>query len=445
MMLATNPAPALAPEPAVDSLAAALFDTLRVKIHVGADVLDRVTSYILTEKRADLPSFNATPAEQERFHWLVGQVVAELNIHVLGRTQPEVIQETVELLTGVGIAQQWIDAPDAMRIEEIIVREGARGMAHVQLEIDGRIVDLGDLCPIAHFTHMMRRAADNAGQTIKADSPLTVVTLPGGHRLTAIVPPLATTSLSLNIRKFNRRPFALADLVTNGTLDAAPAEFLQQVVAENAASILIAGNSGTGKTTLLNALSLYVPDTLQLAIAETFEELRPKHPYPLRTVAPSELTAREVEMGRKSLRDVVNTIYTRMRPDLIFVGEVVSGESVEYLRAITMGCRAWTTIHGDSVVGGLQALQTLATQYGGIAPALAREMIARCVNLVVHTDRDRDGRRIITELTIVDGMNAAGDYRLDVLYRHPRAATRRSERLTALWRGATTRAEEPQP
>jgi pilus assembly protein CpaF len=421
------------------ALTAPARETLQLQIHVDAALLDRVTAYILTEKRAELPSWNATPPERLRFRDMVAEAIVTLHLTVPGRTQTEVLQETVGLLTGVGIVQQWIDAPDDARIEEVIVREGADGLAHVQLEVDGQIIDLGDVCPISHFTQMMRRAADNAGQTIKADSPLTMVTLPGGHRLTVIVPPLATTSLSLNVRKFSRRPFALADLVANGTLDQAPAEYLERVVADNAASILIARNSGTGKTTLLNALSLYVPAIVQLAIAETFEEMRPKHPYPLRTVAPSELTAREVEMGRKSLRDVVNTIYTRMRPDLIFVGEVVSGEAVEYLRAITMGCRAWTTIHSDLIVGGLQALQTLDTQYGGIVPSLAREMIGRCVNLVVHTDRDREGRRILTEMAIVDGLTEAGDYRIETLYRHPHAEGRRADRLARLWREAQPR------
>ena len=231
------------------ALTAPAREALRLEIHVDAALLDHVTAYILTEKRAELPSWNATPPERLRFRDMVPEAIVTLHLTVPGRTQTEVLQETVGLLTGVGIVQQWIDAPDDARIEEVIVREGADGLAHVQLEVDGQIIDLGDVCPISYFTQMMRRAADNAGQTIKADSPLTVVTLPGGHRLTAIVPPLATTSLSLNVRKFSRRLFALADLVANGTPDQAPAEYLERVAADNAASILIAGNSGTGKTT----------------------------------------------------------------------------------------------------------------------------------------------------------------------------------------------------
>ena len=105
------------------ALTAPAREALQLQIHVDAALLDHVTAYILTEKRAELPSRNATRPERLRFRDMVAEAIVTLHLTVPGRTQTEVLQETVGLLTGVGIVQQWIDAPDDARIEEVIVRE----------------------------------------------------------------------------------------------------------------------------------------------------------------------------------------------------------------------------------------------------------------------------------------------------------------------------------
>lgn len=394
-----------------------------------ADHLTDVVAYILEHKHAQLPSWHAEQAERERFTAMVAEALVHLRLPIMATGIQAAAKEMAGLLCGVGVLTPWLEEPG---VEEIIVRRRADGRAHVQIERNGRIEDLGELAPMEHFEQVLRRAADSGGAVLKADSPKVVIDLPGGHRLTAIIPPLSAGGVALNIRRFSPQPLSLSDLVLAGSLASQAADFLGRVARLNLASILVAGASGAGKTTLLNAMGLEVPHTTQLAIAETFKELRPAHPYPLRAVAPAELKPHELQSGLDRLGDVVNTIYTRMRPDLIIVGEVVAAEAVEYLRAINLGARAWTTIHGGSCLGGLMSLESLAIQHG-VSQPVARGWIARGVDLAVHLDRTPQGLRFVSEISRLGGLDERGGYRLQALYRSDLARGNRAEMLERLW------------
>jgi pilus assembly protein CpaF len=229
-----------------------------------------------------------------------------------------------------------------------------------------------------------------------------LVDLPDGSRFTAMVPPLSKRGTAINIRIFTHRVLNLDAIVDAGTLMRGQAEFLKQVMLERRKSILISGRPAAGKTTLLNSLLAILPQYTQLCGAETFEEIETTNPFEARAVVRD-----EAEAGRVSMADVVNVLYTRMRPDVLVVGEVVNEEAREYLQAINLGVVAHTTIHGNSVLDALLRLETLAREKDVPLGAI-RERIARGVGIGVHVELKQASegaawRRQVTEILQVNG------------------------------------------
>jgi pilus assembly protein CpaF len=229
-----------------------------------------------------------------------------------------------------------------------------------------------------------------------------LVDLPDGSRFTAMVPPLSKRGTAINIRVFRHRVLNLDAIIEQGTLTRAQADLLRQVVLERRKSILISGRPAAGKTTLLNSLLAILPQYTQLCGAETFEEIETTNPFEARAVVRD-----EAEAGRVSMSDVVNVLYTRMRPDVLVVGEVVNEEAREYLQAINLGVVAHTTIHGNSVLDALLRLETLAREKDVPLGAI-RERIARGVGIGVHvelkpSDQGAGWYRQVTEIVQVSG------------------------------------------
>ncbi len=394
-------------------------------------LLVRVQNYLINEKKVELPGWEPKPEERQRFLAAVVEAIVDLRVPLNGMNERAMAESMAGMMTEVGVLTPILNEEG---VEEIIVRRAPDGRMHVQVERRGRIDDLGELADEAHFAYVVKRAADQGRQLLKGDTPMVVVDLPSGDRLTAIIPELSKNGVSINIRRFPRKPLGLDEMAANGSLTQEIADYLARVVRENVGSALIVGSSGAGKTTLLNALSLHIKDATQLAVAETFKELRLAHPYPLRAVARAELKPHEQAAGIVTMRDVVNTIYTRMRPDLILGGEVVSEESVEFLRAVALGSRAITTIHGASCLSGLVNLETLAVQYGKLDQHVARQWIARSIDLVIHVDRAESGSRFVSEVSLVRGLSAEGSYRLEAIFRHAEARGNRAEHLAQMWK-----------
>ena len=280
---------------------------------------------------------------------------------------------------------------------------------------------------------MARRAADLGQRMLKGDRPYVLVDLPDGSRFTAIIPPLSRRGTAINIRVFARTALSLDDLARFRTFEPMPdapldapeedpatgpepdmlppvARFLRAIAERNAATVLVSGEFGAGKTTLLNAISGYIPDDVQLAVVETFEELKIAHPHPLRVVVPE---GREGNFP--TMDEVLNIVITRMRPDLLIVGEIVRDEAPRFLDAINLGKKAWSTIHGNDSLGALYRLETKAL-VSGLPHTAIREQIAAGVDLIVHMRKYR-GRRYVAEIARVEGLDADGHYRLRHLYR----------------------------
>ncbi len=414
---------------------------------VTYQLLDQVRAY-LEQRGATIPGWRSDEAERGTFRAAVAEALA--HVRVPDATIPELAGRVTEMLTGLGLLQALLKEPD---LEEIIVRRG-----QLLVERQGQIEVRGHVATDGYFEALARRAADLGGRAMYGDRPFVLVDLPDQSRFTAMIPELSVEGTAINIRVHRRDTLRLGDLLQAGAFspliaeteaqadaealaDALRAEgvdapappvvaFLAQVVRQNAASVLVGGEFSSGKTTLLGALLRLVRPETCLAVAETFKELHVAHPYPARVVVPEAVLKERGNLP--SMREVVNVLYTRMRPDLIVFGEIVGDEAVPLLDAMNLGKRVLTTIHGDDCYGDLLRLELLALA-SGLPLAAVQERVARGIQLVVHLAR-QGRRRYISEVALVSGYDRGeGKYRLQELYRAGERDHAPTRELETLW------------
>jgi len=288
------------------------------------------------------------------------------------------------LLNDDTISEVMVNGPDQIYIE----RKGQLIASEVKFASDAELI------------RVIREIAAFVGRRIDDDSPMVDCRLPDGSRVNAIIPPLAIDGASLTIRKFSKDPFTVQDLINFGSLTAEAAAFLEGCVKAHF-NILVAGGTGSGKTTTLNVLSSFIPDNERVVTIEDAAELQLRQPHKVRLES---RPARIDGTGRISIRDlVVNSL--RMRPDRIVIGECRSGEALDMLQAMNTGHDgSLTTIHANSPRDTLARLETLVLMSGVDLPQRAiREQIASAIHLIVQQSRIRDGSRRITNITEIVG------------------------------------------
>ena len=288
------------------------------------------------------------------------------------------------LLNDDTISEVMVNGPDQIYIE----RKGQLIASEVRFASDAELI------------RVIREIAAFVGRRIDDDSPMVDCRLPDGSRVNAIIPPLAIDGASLTIRKFSKDPFTVQDLINFGSLTAEAAAFLEGCVKAHF-NILVAGGTGSGKTTTLNVLSSFIPDNERVVTIEDAAELQLRQPHKVRLES---RPARIDGTGRISIRDlVVNSL--RMRPDRIVIGECRSGEALDMLQAMNTGHDgSLTTIHANSPRDTLARLETLVLMSGVDLPQRAiREQIASAIHLIVQQSRIRDGSRRITNITEIVG------------------------------------------
>jgi pilus assembly protein CpaF len=253
----------------------------------------------------------------------------------------------------------------------------------------------------AHLLRIIDRIVSQVGRRIDESSPMVDARLPDGSRVNAIIPPLALRGPSLTIRKFAQDALSLRDLVGLGTISEKSADFVSECV-RGKLNILISGGTGTGKTTLLNAVSGFIPAQERIVTVEDAAELRllQRHVVSLESRPPN------VEgQGEVRIRDLVRNAL-RMRPDRIIVGEVRGAEALDMLQAMNTGHDgSLTTVHANSARDALHRLEMLVLMAGVELPVKAiREQIAGGFDLLIHIARLVDGSRRITQITEISGM-----------------------------------------
>ncbi|MDQ3896092.1 MAG: Flp pilus assembly complex ATPase component TadA, partial [Actinomycetota bacterium] len=225
--------------------------------------------------------------------------------------------------------------------------------------------------------------------------------LPDGSRVNAVLPPLAIHGPILTIRKFAADPYTVKDLINFGTFTLDLSVVMEACV-RGKLNILVSGGTGTGKTTNLNVLSSFIPEGERIITIEDAAELQlqQSHVLSLEARPPNAEGAGEVK-----IRDLVRNAL-RMRPDRIIVGEVRGAEALDMLQAMNTGHEgSMTTVHSNGPRDALSRLETMVLMAGYELPVKAiREQINSALNLIMHLDRMPDGRRIVTSVTELQGM-----------------------------------------
>jgi len=253
----------------------------------------------------------------------------------------------------------------------------------------------------AHLRRVIDKIVSRVGRRVDESSPMVDARLPDGSRVNAVVPPIALDGAALTIRKFAATPYTVDDLMRFGTLTPQVAALLQACV-QGRLDIIISGGTGTGKTTLLNVVSSFLPPDERIITIEDSAELRLAQEHVLRMeYRPPNIEGR----GEITIRDLVRNAL-RMRPDRIVVGEVRDGAALDMLQAMNTGHDgSLTTVHANSPRDSLSRVETMVLMAGMDLPVRAiREQIASAVDVVIQLTRLRDGTRRITQITEVTGM-----------------------------------------
>ena len=263
-----------------------------------------------------------------------------------------------------------------------------------------------------------RNIARALGDEVSEEKPLLDSRLPDGSRVAVVLPPCSVGGTTLTIRKFHSRLFTADELVRIGTLPQAVLDQARDAILWND-NILISGGTGTGKTTLLNAIAAFIPDDDRLVLIEDTAEMQVDKPNIVRFEARRE----QPDLPAVMIRDLVRAAL-RHRPDRIILGEVRGGEAFDLLQALNTGhSGTLSTIHANSAAQALNRLASCVLQSGVELPyAAIRSAIADSIQLVLHIAR-RDGQRTVNELLRIDGYDHADEsYRLRTLYRRTEVA-----------------------
>ncbi len=252
-----------------------------------------------------------------------------------------------------------------------------------------------------HLLRVIDTIVSSVGRRIDQRSPLCDARLLDGSRVNAAIAPVALDGPMLTIRKFSKDPYQVSDLVGFGTLTQEGAAFIQACVLARA-NIVVSGGTGTGKTTLLNVCSSFIPVDERIVTIEDAAELQLHQEHVCRMESrPTDINGE----GRITIRDLVaNSL--RMRPDRIIVGECRGGEALDMLQAMNTGHDgSLTTVHANSPRETMSRLETLVLMAGMDLPLKAiRQQIAAGINLVIQLSRLKDGSRKVTSVTEIVGM-----------------------------------------
>ena len=252
-----------------------------------------------------------------------------------------------------------------------------------------------------HLMLIIDRIVSQVGRRVDEASPMVDARLPDGSRINAIIPPLALDGPSLSIRRFGRKRYNIEDLVEKKTLVPEVVEFLRTIVKARL-NILVCGGTGSGKTTMLNCLSAFIPTDERIVTIEDSAELSLQQPHVVRLeTRPSNVEGK----GEVSQRDLVRNSL-RMRPDRIIVGEVRGGEVFDMLQAMSTGHDgSIATIHANTPRDSLGRLEMMMLLSGVSIPQRAmRQQIASALNIIVHVSRLSDGTRKVMRISEISGM-----------------------------------------
>ena len=285
------------------------------------------------------------------------------------------------------------------QVSEVMVVAGR----DVYVEVNGRLM----LTPITFTSEqevldVIRFIVESVGRRIDAENPICDARLPDGSRVHAAIPPVAIDGPLLNIRKFVRGPLSMEDLINLGSCSESAFGFLKACVLARA-NVLVSGGTSSGKTTLLNVMSGYIPSDERIITIEDAAELQLQQRHVARLESRPSSSDGTPEITMRDL--VISSL--RMRPDRLIVGEVRGPEALDMLQAMNTGHDgSMTTLHANKPRDALARIETLVMMAGyDLVPRAIRSQIASAFNVVVHLERMRDGSRKVVKISEITGMD----------------------------------------
>jgi len=258
-----------------------------------------------------------------------------------------------------------------------------------------------------HVKNFVEKILSPLGLRIDESVPMADARLKDGSRLNVVISPVSLNDVAVSIRKFKKKLIDIEDLIKEGMMDQKVSCFIKTCV-ERKANIVVSGATSTGKTTVLNIISNFIPQNERIITIEDTFEINIKHENAVRL----ESRLPNIEgRGEITIRDLVRNSL-RMRPDRIIVGEVRGIEAIDVLQAMNTGHNgSMTTVHANSPVDLISRLETMLIMSGlNLNPSSARRIIASSINIIIHLERLKCGRRIISRISeVVSGSEVIGE------------------------------------
>jgi pilus assembly protein CpaF len=362
-----------------------MYQALKVKIH--RNLLERL----------DLSNIDLieTDTFQSEIRHIVEALIAEEKVPLSQAEKDSLVTDIQHETFGLGPLEVLLADPD---ISDILVNR----YDQIYIEKFGKLskVNLA-FRDNNHLLQIIDRIVSKVGRRVDESSPYVDARLPDGSRINAIIHPLALDGPVLSIRRFGLTPLRMSDILAFGTLSQDMMSILTGCVKAKL-NVLISGGTGTGKTTLLNILSEYIPADERIVTIEDSAELQLKQEHVVRLeTRPPNIEGK----GQVTQRDlVINSL--RMRPDRIVVGEVRGGEALDMLQAMNTGHDgSLSTIHANTTRDALARLETMVLMAGMDLPERAiREQVSSAINIVLQLARLSDGSRKVMSLSEITGM-----------------------------------------
>jgi len=335
---------------------------------------------------------------QRQIGVLVDEYCDEAKLKLTKHDKEELAELILHDVLGLGPLESLLEDPE---VSEIMVN----GPKTIFTERRGRITQADlEFESEMQLRKVIDRIVARIGRRVDESSPMVDARLQDGSRVNIVIPPLAVQGSSITIRKFSRVPYKVQDLVNFGTLNHDMANFIRACV-RSRISMVGSGGTGSGKTTTLNVLSNFIPDTERVVTVEDTAELQLRQ----RNLVSLEARSANVEgRGAVAIRDlVINAL--RMRPDRIVVGECRAAETLDMLQAMNTGHDgSMTTVHANSPKDAINRMETMVIMGGSDLPFQAiREQIVGGITLLVQQARLRDGRRVVTHISEITGISGS--------------------------------------
>ncbi len=332
---------------------------------------------------------------RQQIHNHLQNIIRSENIPLAASTRERVTRQVEDEIIGMGPLEPLLHDPT---ISDILVN----GPDSIFVERFGKLETTDITFDSAeHLMHIIDRIVSLVGRRIDEASPMVDARLSDGSRVNAIIPPLAVDAPALSIRRFPSHMLLLSDLVAKGALTQAASLTLQAAIKARL-NVVVSGGTGSGKTTLMNALSSFIPSDERIITIEDSAELQLQQEHVVR------LETRQANIegkGEISQRELVKNCL-RMRPDRIILGEVRGAEALDMLQAMDTGHDgSITTIHANTPRDAVKRIENMVAMTGlGLPTSAVRSQIASAIDLVIQAERMEDGSRKITSIQEINGM-----------------------------------------